>query len=176
MPRLTVEGGKRLVPHNVLSSPVEDPTDAGLANLLRALEISARANGIVLKGPQVFHTSVVDAGGDPVQSVELLVQCASPPDAAPAGYTYPGKRAPTAREAISPRACPDGAARSGAIPALIINLASICSVILAFPNEPPNISVCLNLYTTSAYGEAKTGRDDPHVRKRVRAGTLLQRG
>ena len=53
---------------------MEDTTDAGLANLLRALEISARANGIVLKGPQVFHTSVVDAGGDPVQSVELHVK------------------------------------------------------------------------------------------------------
>lgn len=88
MPRLTVEDGKRLVLHKVLSAPVEDTTDAGLANLLRALEISARANGIVLKGPQVFHTSVVDAGGDPVQSVELLVQCASPPDAAPVGYSY----------------------------------------------------------------------------------------
>ena len=37
MPRLTVEDGKRLVLHKVLSAPVEDPTDAGLANLLRAL-------------------------------------------------------------------------------------------------------------------------------------------
>lgn len=88
MPRLTVEDGKRLVLHNVLSASVEDPTDAGLVNLLRALEVSARANGIVLKGPQVFHTSVEDTDGEPVQSIELLVQCASPPDAVPAGYSY----------------------------------------------------------------------------------------